>query len=305
MTTQNPTRKTPPVAYPRLMSELFYQCGIIKRIMDAQVPDLLEEQRANFINGHTLANMRLLKEAVKVPNHPLLVKKPSGPLPEVLPMLFDNEPKKDKKRKRVAKVKQEEASEDKAVEATDSENKTTSEKSKGKTTKKQRSERKKAPKVQMRMVIQEEDDEETDEEPLKNKRTRQADSEQVHQPEPEGMNIEATAYISNSSNDNVTNFQAQTPPISSPLNKPDVNIDSSLLKPLNVIHPPQTSDLPPITSEPDLDTVAEGIKIATQLQKNKTNELSSLIQGLSETHVPSQTQSQHSSPLEILESHLQ
>ncbi|MCI51816.1 hypothetical protein A2U01_0073060, partial [Trifolium medium] len=61
--------------------------------MDAQVPDLLEEQRANFIKGYTLANMRMLKEAVKVPKHPLFVKKPSGPLPETSSMIFDNEPK--------------------------------------------------------------------------------------------------------------------------------------------------------------------------------------------------------------------
>ncbi|MCI13400.1 hypothetical protein A2U01_0034517, partial [Trifolium medium] len=218
MTAQNPTRKTPQVVYPRLMSELFYQCGIIKRILDAQVPDLLEEQRANFINGHTLANMRMLKEALKVPNHPLLVKKPSGPLPEKSPMLFDNEskdvileymrlmkeegititgadiahvPTEDKKRKRVVKVKQEKASEDKAVEATDSEIKTTSEKSKGKSTKKQRSERKKVLKVQRRMIIQEVDDEETDEEPLEIKRKR-VESVKA-QPEHEGMNIEANA----------------------------------------------------------------------------------------------------------------
>ncbi|MCI72942.1 hypothetical protein A2U01_0094206, partial [Trifolium medium] len=38
--------------------------------------------------------MSMLKEAVKIPNHPLLVKKSSGPLPEVPPaMLFDNESK--------------------------------------------------------------------------------------------------------------------------------------------------------------------------------------------------------------------
>ncbi|MCI97472.1 hypothetical protein A2U01_0118773, partial [Trifolium medium] len=35
----------------------------------------------------------MLKEAVKAPNHPLLVKKPSGPLPETSSMLFDNQPK--------------------------------------------------------------------------------------------------------------------------------------------------------------------------------------------------------------------
>ncbi|MCI45819.1 hypothetical protein A2U01_0067058, partial [Trifolium medium] len=49
---------------------------------------------AKFINGYTLANMSMLKEAVKVPNHPLLVKKLSGPLPETPPpMIFDNETK--------------------------------------------------------------------------------------------------------------------------------------------------------------------------------------------------------------------
>ncbi|MCI61582.1 hypothetical protein A2U01_0082839, partial [Trifolium medium] len=63
------------------------------RIEDAQVPDLLEEQRAKFINEYTLANMSLLKEAVKVPNHPLLMKKPSGSVPETSAMLFDNESK--------------------------------------------------------------------------------------------------------------------------------------------------------------------------------------------------------------------
>ncbi|MCI49762.1 hypothetical protein A2U01_0071006, partial [Trifolium medium] len=100
----------------------------------------------------------------------------------------------------------------------------------------------------------------TDEEPLKNKRKR-VESDKA-QPEPEGMNVEANAGISKSSNDNVSNFQARTPLISSPLNKSNDDIDPSLLNPINVILPPQTSDLPPITSETDLDTVAEGIKIA-------------------------------------------
>ncbi|MCI22280.1 hypothetical protein A2U01_0043456, partial [Trifolium medium] len=193
MTAQNLTRKTPQVAYPRLMSELFFQCGIIKRIQDAQVPDLLEEQRANFINGYTLANMRMLKEAVKVPNHPLLVMKPSGPLLEASPMLFDNEskdvileymrlmkeegitiigadiahvPTEDKKKKRVA----------------------TFESDKGKVTKKPRTRKKKAPKAVRKLVIQEEDDEATDEEPLQVKRKRtESDKDQ---PEPKRMTTE-------------------------------------------------------------------------------------------------------------------
>ncbi|MCI73372.1 hypothetical protein A2U01_0094636, partial [Trifolium medium] len=51
------------------------------------------EQRAKFINGYTLANMSMLKEAVKFPNHPLLMKKPSASVPETSAMLFDNESK--------------------------------------------------------------------------------------------------------------------------------------------------------------------------------------------------------------------
>ncbi|MCI95482.1 hypothetical protein A2U01_0116780, partial [Trifolium medium] len=37
--------------------------------------------------------MSMLKESVKVPNYPLLLKKLSGPLPEAPPMIFYNEPK--------------------------------------------------------------------------------------------------------------------------------------------------------------------------------------------------------------------
>ncbi|MCH93832.1 cullin-like protein, partial [Trifolium medium] len=69
------------------------RCAVVKRIQEAEAHDLLEEQRASFINGHTLANMRLLKEAIKTPNHPLLVKKVQAFIPEQSPMMFDNESK--------------------------------------------------------------------------------------------------------------------------------------------------------------------------------------------------------------------
>ncbi|MCI09769.1 hypothetical protein A2U01_0030858, partial [Trifolium medium] len=62
---------------------------------------------------------------------------------------------------------------------------------------------------------------------------------------------------------------------------------------------------PILNSETDLDSIAEGIEIASKIHKNKTKELSSLVQGLSQTIPLNQTLSQQSSPLEILESHLQ
>ncbi|MCI42490.1 hypothetical protein A2U01_0063727, partial [Trifolium medium] len=114
------------------------------------------------------------------------------------------------------------------------------------------------------MVIQEEDEEETDEEPLQSKRKR-AESDKVD-PEAKKMHTEADTGNSHSPKDNVTNTQAQTPPVTTPVNQPLSepfdDIDPSMFEPLSIVPPPQTSNLPPITSETDLDTVAEGIKIA-------------------------------------------
>ncbi|MCI72540.1 hypothetical protein A2U01_0093803, partial [Trifolium medium] len=77
---------------------------------------------------------------------------------------------------------------------------------------------------------------------------------------------EAETGNTHSPKDNVIDSQAPTPPITSPLNQhlseANNDIDPSLLQPINIAFPPQTSDLPPINSETDLDTVAEGIKIA-------------------------------------------
>ncbi|MCI27060.1 hypothetical protein A2U01_0048258, partial [Trifolium medium] len=51
---QNPLKKTPQIAYPRLLSGIFYQCALTDSIERGQAWDLLEEQRASFINGKTL-----------------------------------------------------------------------------------------------------------------------------------------------------------------------------------------------------------------------------------------------------------
>ncbi|MCI02636.1 hypothetical protein A2U01_0023670, partial [Trifolium medium] len=100
----------------------------------------------------------------------------------------------------------------------------------------------------------------------------------------------------------------KNPSTLSPLNKPtsetNDDIDPSLFQPINIIHPPQTSDLPEINPNTDLDTVAEGIKLATEIHKNKSNELASLLHQLNETQ-QQQTESQRSPPLEFLEQHLE
>ncbi|MCI49751.1 hypothetical protein A2U01_0070995, partial [Trifolium medium] len=56
--------------------------------------DLLEEQRASFIDGNTLSNMRLVPTGgVKTPNQPLLINRVNALIPEQPPVLFSNEPK--------------------------------------------------------------------------------------------------------------------------------------------------------------------------------------------------------------------
>ncbi|MCI31437.1 hypothetical protein A2U01_0052649, partial [Trifolium medium] len=88
------------------------------------------------------------------------------------------------------------------------------------------------------------------------------------QSEPKRITTEAETGNSHSSKDNVIDSQAQPPLISSHLNQPlpETDIDPALLQAINISYPPQTSELPPITSEIDLDTVAEGIKIAAEIQ---------------------------------------
>ncbi|MCI26344.1 hypothetical protein A2U01_0047539, partial [Trifolium medium] len=134
---QNPLKQTPQIAYPRLLSEILYQCALTDRIERAQVWDLLEEQLASFINGNTLVNIRLVNsKSLKYPTQPLLERRTKEPIPENPTVLFSNEPPdvilenmrlmkaegiiitgadiakvspddKQKKRKRIVKVKQE------------------------------------------------------------------------------------------------------------------------------------------------------------------------------------------------------
>ncbi|MCI57420.1 hypothetical protein A2U01_0078671, partial [Trifolium medium] len=82
------------------------------------------------------------------------------------------------------------------------------------------------------------------------------------------MNVEADAGKSHYNKDDVLNSQAQSLPL------PEIDLDPALLQPLNIAYLAQPSDLPPITSEINLDSVAEGIKIAAEIHKNKSNELS-------------------------------
>ncbi|MCI56234.1 hypothetical protein A2U01_0077485, partial [Trifolium medium] len=93
------------------------------------------------------------------------------------------------------------------------------------------------PRAVRKFVIHEEDDEETDEEPLQCKRKRtETDKDQ---PEQKKMFTEAETGNIHSSEDIVSNSQAQNPP-NQPL--PETDIDPALLQPLNIAYPAQPSD---------------------------------------------------------------
>ncbi|MCI24263.1 hypothetical protein A2U01_0045446, partial [Trifolium medium] len=137
----------------------------------------------------------------------------------------------------------------KAVEATTSEEKSVSEKSRVNPTKKPRSTKKRAPKIQKRNIIS--DDEETEEDQPAFK--RKISDPEKDQPASEDMDTDANTGNLNSINDNVPILQAQTSPISPSSNQPhsesNDDIDPSLLQQINVIHPPKIFDLPNITSD--------------------------------------------------------
>ncbi|MCI32472.1 hypothetical protein A2U01_0053686, partial [Trifolium medium] len=130
--------------------------------------------------------------------------------------------------------------------------------------------KKRAARVQRNNVVSDSEETEEKEQMFKRKRTEPVQGEanaEKAQPAFEHMETDADTGIYKTINDNVPGLQAQTPPISSPLNQPNPNsnydIDPSLLQPINVIHPPKISDLPNISSESDIDTVTEAVKFVT------------------------------------------
>ncbi|MCH80268.1 hypothetical protein A2U01_0001034 [Trifolium medium] len=262
---QNPLKKTPQIAYPRLLSEIFNQCGLVNRICQAEAYDLLEEKRASFINGNTLVNMKLASSRnLKYPTHPLLERQSRVHASDNNVVLFSNESKevileymrlmkeegvvitgadianvtpedKQKKRKRIMKVKQEKAveakttgntsasgaeasqvksSEEKKVtepEATASEVKTAKEK--GKVVKKPRTKKR----AERRKLIIDEGSEESAEESLvlKRKRTAEASSEKVQQAS-EPMKTDADTEILNDTQFRVSYISGNEPEPSHP-----------------------------------------------------------------------------------------
>ncbi|PNX89862.1 hypothetical protein L195_g045984, partial [Trifolium pratense] len=90
MAVRNPSKK---IVYPRLISELFHQCTVVRRIQEAGADFILTTARGTFLTGKSLKKMNLLSEPVKYPNLPLLENHSLRPINEATPMVFEDEPK--------------------------------------------------------------------------------------------------------------------------------------------------------------------------------------------------------------------
>src|SRR6266487_3105729 len=67
---QKKTKPNVHVIYPRILSEIFYQCGVIDVIKATGHDNLIREIRASTISAHTLSNMNLLAGKEMIPSDP-------------------------------------------------------------------------------------------------------------------------------------------------------------------------------------------------------------------------------------------
>ncbi|MCH80540.1 hypothetical protein A2U01_0001310 [Trifolium medium] len=323
---QHSSEQTPQVVYPRLMGGIFYRCGVIQRIIDAgeEAKDILEEQRASFITG-TKFSTAYEEEAAPIQKHYAVYdNEPKEVILEYIRLMKEIGVKitgkdigkaspvgKQKERKKVVKEEILEenttskvgaseskvASEEVRTSKVDSSEKDITKAVKEEIPKKSRSKKSKSKRKITPLVVYSPDSEETEEEQpqLKRKRLVLSNSEDL---ESEAMETEADTGNSNLIIDNVPILQAQNPPSSSTTNKPT---EESMFTPLNIIHPPKLSDLPPITKNTDIDTLEESQRIAIEIHKNKSNE----IKNLYHLYQDQANQNQQNSSLNILEHHLQ
>jgi hypothetical protein len=254
------------VVYPRILSELFYQCGVIDVIKAVGQENLLREIRASAISVNTLSNMHFLPGQVLIMSEPLeqlphsghsLVSRLKINLPSVTGgivnqyiQLLENqgeayeieeEELKKKKRKRLVK----------AVEKST----TAKVESKGKV-------RTKAGSSKCVVIVDDAEDED-DNEPLRRKRKRI--SKELKKKTAESSTIAETGNVS-TPKDTVTITQdVQNPPIT---NKPSESPLSFLEQHLQGELPPQPE---PTTKPSDHVQNSEIIPDSEQDQNPNTN----------------------------------
>ncbi|MCH99027.1 hypothetical protein A2U01_0020038, partial [Trifolium medium] len=165
--------------------------------------------------------------------------------------------------------------------------------------KKQRTKRKAKKRVPRKLIVSEDEGTASDDEPLVKKMKKSKSAPTAT----EGMDVdaEANAVNSESLNNVDTILEAQT-----------ISSEPNDTTPVNVIQPPSISDLPRIPTPnsnqttPEihrgLDICLEGIAMATEITNNKVNEANALKSLLPDIDL---TSSQRSSPLQILEQHLE
>jgi hypothetical protein len=86
-------KQTALVAFPRLLSELFYQGGLVEHLKELGEHHVVHEIISKFFNAEVLVNMqRIKKSELLYPQQPLLKKEVGRPFNPDIPQVYKNEP---------------------------------------------------------------------------------------------------------------------------------------------------------------------------------------------------------------------
>ncbi|WJX91668.1 hypothetical protein P8452_73407 [Trifolium repens] len=86
-------KQTALVAFPRLLSELFYQSGLVERPKEIGERQVIHEIRSKFFTAEVLVNMlKIRKSEFLYPQQPLLKKEVGRPFNSNVPQVYKNEP---------------------------------------------------------------------------------------------------------------------------------------------------------------------------------------------------------------------
>jgi hypothetical protein len=86
-------KQTTLVAFPRLLSELFYQSGLVERLKEIRDRQVIHEIMSKFFTAEVLVNMqKIRKSELLYLQHPLLKKEVGRPFNANVPQVYKNEP---------------------------------------------------------------------------------------------------------------------------------------------------------------------------------------------------------------------
>ncbi|PNX81978.1 hypothetical protein L195_g038004, partial [Trifolium pratense] len=260
MAVRNPSKK---IVYPRLMSEPFHQCTVVRRIQEAGADYILTTARGTILTGKSLKKMNPLSEPVKYPNLPLLENHTLRPINETTHMVSEDEPKEVIQNYINEMIKQGKMVSESEVGKSSKDGKDPRKRRRVRcqseetinitpAVKKETIKRKAEPELKGKRKLilpkDDDDDEETDDEEPQMKRTRKVSNPPTY------ANVSTPGNPS--SNPQVENIHMSAAQLDT---TPTDDIDPILLKPISVVHPSTQSTeldhpLSPSSPEPQNTT---------------------------------------------------